>query len=82
MRVSNNEQFALYERTIGHTIFGDINKTTSRTDIVVSVPHCETIMAIPLPVKQSVVSTFGTIGNQDYLLLLRDGIKLEVYPLP
>jgi hypothetical protein len=75
------EKFALYSCSTGYPTWWDTYKTTSRAETVLSVADGKTILSVPLPFEQEVLATLATNG-QDFLVLVRDGIKLETYRLP
>jgi len=80
--LSKDERFALYNCETGHPTWWDSWKMDSRASVVFSVIEEKTVATIPLPFEQPIIAALGTAGDQDYLLLLRDGIKLETYRLP
>lgn len=80
--ISKDERFALYSCATGHPTAWDTVKTDSRSSLVLSEPDGKTVAAIPLPFKQAVIAALSETGDQNYLLLLRDGITLETYRLP
>jgi hypothetical protein len=80
--ISKDEKFALYSHVAGKPAAWDTVKTTAREAVVLSVADSKTIFSLPLPFKQPIAAALATASNQDYLLLLRDGIKLETYRLP
>lgn len=80
--VSKGEKFALYSCVTSHFTAWDTVKTTSRSRGVLSVADRKTVVSIPLPFNQPITATLAAAGGHDYLLLLRDGIKLETFRLP
>lgn len=74
---------ALYECTIGHAPWYDWDSfvVTSRSLAVVSTTDGQRVLTLAVPVKQPIAAAFGAAKGQSYLLLLRDGIKLEAYRL-
>lgn len=81
-RVSDDGRFALCECSDSHPTAWDTVKTTSRSVLVLSTANSATILSIALKVQVPIVTTLADRGGQQYLLLLRDGIKLEIYRLP
>ena len=60
-----------------------IHTTNTRNLTVLSVPAGKSVLTIPLP--HNLVPYPATLANANshtWLLLLRDGIKLETYKLP
>ena len=53
-----------------------------RATEVFSVADGKRVLVVHLPFKESIDSRIATSRGHDYLLLLRDAIKLEVYRLP
>jgi hypothetical protein len=76
------ERLALYGCRTGYSTWWDTYKTTSRAETVFSVADGKTILSVPLPFNQEVLATLATLHGQEFLLLVRDGIKLETYQLP
>lgn len=74
--LSRDEKLALYN--CGKS-YADGSFQFSRASKVISVSDKKTVLSIPLPVTQSVDGLLAADGTQNYLLLLRDGIRLETY---
>jgi hypothetical protein len=79
--ISEAERFALYDCSEGHQAW-DTVITTSRSLSVLSTASSTVVLSIPLKVKQPTVATFATIQKHQYLILVRDGIKVEAYRVP
>lgn len=81
---SPSADFALYGCSTGHDYYdGMIHTTNTRNLTVLSVPAGKSVLTIPLP--HNLVPYPATLANANshtWLLLLRDGIKLETYKLP
>jgi hypothetical protein len=81
---SPSRNFALYGCRTGHDYLdGMIATTNTRNLTVLSVPAKEPVLTIPLP--HNLVPYPALLANANshsWLLLLRDGIKLETYKLP
>jgi hypothetical protein len=80
--VSDDGRFALCECSDSHPTPLDTVKTRSRSVLVLSTANSLTVLSIALKVQVPIITTLADGGGQQYLLLLRDGIKLEVYRLP
>jgi hypothetical protein len=80
--VSKSQKYALYDCETSHPTWFDTQKLTARSVTVVSIPEDKPVSSIPLPLKQPVVGILGAAEGREYLLLLRDGVMLESYPLP
>jgi hypothetical protein len=80
--VSKDEKFALYICTTSHASAWDTVKIDFRACVVLSVADGKTVVSIPLPFRQPIAAALARADGQEYLLLLRDGIKLETYRLP
>lgn len=79
--ISEDERFALYDCSESHQAW-DTVITTSRSLLVLSTANSTAVLSIPLKVKQPSVATFATAEKNQYLILVRDGIKLEAYRVP
>jgi hypothetical protein len=81
---SPSADFALYGCSTGHDYYdGMIHTTNTRNLTVLSVPAGKSVLTIPLP--HNLVPYPATLANANshtWLVLLRDGIKLETYKLP
>ena len=76
--------YALYGCRTGHRYMDDMIVTTnSRNLTVLSVPDGKPVLTVPLPHNLTPYSALlaNAVGHT-WLLLLRDGIKLETYRLP
>ena len=80
--VSDRDQLALSYCAPTRPTWWDSVKMTSRSCEVLSLPHGKAVVSIRLPIKQPIATILGSVAERNYLLLLRDGIKLEVYRLP
>jgi hypothetical protein len=76
--MSREEKLALYYCSKA-LLDGSI--PTSRAFRVISVADRKTVVSIPLPFTQPVAALLAENSIQNYLLLLRDGIRLETYRL-
>jgi hypothetical protein len=81
---SPSADFALYGCRTGHDYFdGMIATTNTRNLTVLSVPDGKPVLTIPLPHNMTPYpALFANANSHTWLLLLRDGIKLETYRLP
>ncbi len=81
---SSDKALALFECRTGHGYLdGEIYITKSRTSMVLTVPEGKPILTIPLPHNfHEIPGVLAANNGTDYLLLLKDGIKLEGYRLP
>ncbi|MGA2715439.1 MAG: hypothetical protein ABSG41_20255 [Bryobacteraceae bacterium] len=80
--VSKGDRFADYRCEFSYiTIFLRV-KVFYRASEVFSVADRKRVLVVHLPFNQSIDSRLATSRGHDYLLLLRDAIKLEVYRLP
>ena len=81
---SSDESLALFECRTGHGYLdGEVYITKSRTSTVLAVPERKPIFTMSLPHNfHEIPGVLATNNDGDYLLLLRDGVKLEVYRLP
>ncbi len=79
--VSDDQRFALYDCSEGHQAW-DAVITTSRSLLVLSTANSTAALSIALRVKQPTVATLATADNQQYLILVREGIKVEAYRVP
>lgn len=77
--ISDDGRFALYYCSEGHQTAWDTFKTTSRSLLVVSTAGSTAVLSITLKVKQPTIATLATAEGQQYLILVRDGIKVETY---
>jgi hypothetical protein len=80
---SSGKTIVLFECRTGHSYMdGEIYITKSRTSTVRTVPEGKPILTIPLPHNfHEIPGVLATSNGAQYLLLLRDGIKLEGYRL-
>jgi len=76
--LSSDKKRALFECRTGHShMDGEIYITTSRTSTVLSTPEGKPVFSLSLPHNSHPIPGILTTNNGDeYLLLLRDGIKL------
>jgi hypothetical protein len=81
---SPSGKFALYGCRNGHNYFDyEINTTNSRSLTVLSVPDNQRILTVSLPHNMvPYPSHLAEAGGHTWLLVLRDGIKLETYRIP
>jgi hypothetical protein len=79
--ISEDERFALYDCSEGHQAWDTII-TTSHSLSVLSTANSSAVLSIPLKVRQPTVAAFATTEKHQYLILVRDGIKLEAYHVP
>lgn len=80
--VGKGDRFADYRCEFSYiTIFRGV-KDFYRASEVFSVADGKRVLVVHLPFEQSIDSKLATSRGRDYLLLLRDAIKLEVYRLP
>jgi hypothetical protein len=81
---SPSGNFALYGCRTGGGYFDDMIMTTkSRSLTVLSVPEGKTVLTIPLPHNmQPVPALLANASGHIWLLILRDGIEMEIYKLP
>jgi hypothetical protein len=78
---SEGSKLALYTCRTGRDLGKYGFDTKTRAVKVLSVENGNTILSMPLPVKQATSSTLATLEGHDYLLLLRNGIEFEAYSL-
>jgi len=76
--VSDDGRFALYDCSEGHQAWDRVI-TTSRSLLVLSTAGSTTVLSITLKVKQPIIATLATAEGQQYLILVREGIKVEAY---
>jgi hypothetical protein len=81
-RVSDDGRYTLCECSDSHPTPWDTVKTTSRSVLVLTTANSATVLSIALKVQVPIITTLADAGGRQYLLLLQDGIKLEVYRLP
>jgi hypothetical protein len=78
-------KLGVVECSTGHSPWfdwdGDFFVVTSRTIEVHSFDG-RTVLAVPVGKKQSTAAALAREQEHDYLLLLRDGVRLETYSLP
>jgi hypothetical protein len=81
---SPSADFALYGCRTGHDYLdGMIVTTNSRNLTVLSVPDGKAVLAVPLPHNtKPYPAVLANASGHTWLLLLRDGVKLEAYRLP
>ncbi len=82
--VSTSAKFALYGCRTGHDYAdGMIVTTKTRNLTVLSLPDGKQVLTVSLPHNTTPYpSLLADAGNHTWLLVLRDGIKLEAYRLP
>jgi hypothetical protein len=76
--------FALYGCRTGHDYMdGEISTTSSRDLTVLTVSDSKVVLRVPLPHNfNPYPAVLANANGHAWLLLLRDGIKLEIYRLP
>jgi hypothetical protein len=81
---SLDADLALYGCRTGHDYYdGAIHTTNTRNLTVLSVPDGKPVLTIPLPHNMTPYpALLADANSHTWLLLLRDGIKLEAYRLP
>lgn len=79
--VSDDRRFALYDCSEGHQAW-DTEITTSRLLLVLSMESSTSALSVSLKPEQPTVATLATAESKPYLIVLREGIKLEVYRVP
>jgi hypothetical protein len=74
----------LYECRTGHDFMDSFFMTTSSRDLrVLSVPEGKQALKVPLPHNLTPYpAVLANAGGQTWLLLLRDGNRIEAYRLP
>jgi hypothetical protein len=81
---SPSANFALYGCRTGNGYLDDMIVTTkTRSFAVLSVPDGKTVLTVPLPHNVTPIpALLANAHSHTWLLVLRDGIKLETYQLP
>jgi hypothetical protein len=81
--VNREKTLAVLECRTGHSYMdGEIVTTRSRGITVLSIPDGKAVFSLPLPHNWKPIPGLVAIANgQNNLILLRDGVRLEVYPL-
>jgi hypothetical protein len=81
---SPSANFGLYGcRTGSDYLDGMIRTTATRQLTVLGIPDGKQVLTVPLPHNTTPYpSLLADASNQTWLLILRDGIKLEAYRLP
>jgi hypothetical protein len=81
--LSPERGLALFECRTGHGYLdGEIYITKSRTSTVRTVPEGKPILTVALPHFHEIPGVLAASNGSEYLMLLKDGIKLEGYRLP
>jgi hypothetical protein len=81
--MSDDRKLALFECRTGHSYLdGEIYITKSRTARVRTLPEGKPILTIALPHAHEIPGVLAAKNGTEYLVLLKDGIKLEGYRLP
>ncbi|HUD22176.1 MAG TPA: hypothetical protein VMQ60_04975 [Acidobacteriaceae bacterium] len=82
--VSPSMDLELYECRTGHDFMDSFFMTTSSRDLrVLSVPEGKQALKVPLPHNLTPYpAVLANAGGQTWLLLLRDGNRIEAYRLP
>jgi hypothetical protein len=82
--VSPSANFALYGCRAGHDYADGMIVTTKTRDLtVLSLPDGKKVLTVPLPHNLTPYpALLADTDNHVWLLVLRDGIKLEAYRLP
>jgi hypothetical protein len=79
---SSDKRLALFECRTGHSYpDGEVYITKSRTTTVRTWPEGKPILTLALPHFHEIPGVLGATNGMEYLLLLKDGIKLEGYRL-
>lgn len=81
---SPSDDFALYGCRTGHDYLdGMIATTNSRNLTVLSISDDKAVLTVPLPHNtKPYPAVLANASGHTWLLLLRDGVKLEAYQLP
>jgi hypothetical protein len=81
--VNREKALVVLECRTGHSYMdGEISTTKSREIAVVTIPDGKSVFSLPLPHNWKAIPGVVTVANgQNNLVLLRDGIQLETYPL-
>jgi hypothetical protein len=79
--VSDDGRFALYDCSEGHQAW-DMVITTSRSLLVLSTASGQSALSVTLKPKQPTVATLTTAESHVYLVVVRDGIRVEAYRIP
>jgi hypothetical protein len=81
---SPSMDFALYECRTGHGYMDDFFMTTNSRDLtVLNIPGGKLALRVPLPHNFTPYpAVLANAAGRTWLLLLRDGVRLEVYRLP
>ena len=79
--VSDDGRFALYDCSEGHQAW-DTVITTWRSLSVLSTASSASVLSITLKPKQPTMATLVKAESHDYLVVVRDGIRVEAYRIP
>jgi len=81
--VNREKTLAVLECRTGHSYMdGEIVTTTSRGITVLSIRDGKAVFSLPLPHNwKPIPGIVANANGQNDLILLRDGVELEVYPL-
>jgi hypothetical protein len=78
--VTDDGRFALYDCSEGHQAW-DMVITTSRSLLVLSTASGASVLSVTLKPKQPTIATLVTVESHQYLVVVRDGIMVEAYPV-
>lgn len=81
---SPTADFALYGcAKVDHYFDFELNIVRSRSLEVISLPYGKPVLMVPLPHNAAPYpALLANAGGRTWLLLLREGIKLETYRIP
>lgn len=80
--ISDDRRFVLYHCDDTGVNLWDTVITRSVSVLVTSSANDDAVLNIPVDKKASYNTRLASIGTQQYLVLLLDGIRLAVYPIP
>jgi hypothetical protein len=83
LNVNREKTLAVVECRTGHSFMdGEIFATRSRWITVLSIPDGRQVFYLPLPHNwKPILGIIASANGQNYLIILRDGVKIETYPL-
>ena len=79
--ITDDGRFVLYDCYEGHQIW-DWEVPTLRSLLVLSTARRTSVISVPLKVKPYTEAILERAQDQQYLILVRDGIQVEAYRLP